>query len=245
MALNRYHVIPDLSRRAVSLELMDNRATDESELFATLKEFNCINRFLSRVPRVLNSTVFADMRIRKVHEVSFLDVGAGGGDAAVWFARRCRRSGIRCTIYCLDIDPRVLRFARNACRGEQSIRFIQADARDIGRLNLKVDYAFSNHFFHHLSDNDIPEVLRAVRETCRYGFAVHDLDRFLAWYIGFSFMSRMFWREGFIRDDGRMSIRRGFRRAELEGYVSAAGIDGAISRSGLGHWLITNLGMGR
>ncbi|MGB7566767.1 MAG: methyltransferase domain-containing protein [Chitinivibrionales bacterium] len=241
MTFNLNHFIPDLSHRAESLELMDDAAADESMLFTTLRDFKYINRFLSQIRRVLRKTVFADIRRRRAREVSFLDVAAGGCDTAVWFTRQCRRLGIKCSVYCLDKDPRALRYAKVACQGEQSIRFLLADARDISRLNLSVDYAFTNHFIHHLSDNDIPPMLRAIHGCCKHGFVVHDLERLVAWYFGYSFIGGMFWREGFTRQDGCLSIRRGFRRAELEGYIERAGIDGIISRSGLGHWLITNI----
>jgi 2-polyprenyl-3-methyl-5-hydroxy-6-metoxy-1,4-benzoquinol methylase len=233
--------IPDLSRRALTLELMDDAATDETMLFATLRDFKYINRFLSQIRRVLSRTILADMLRRGAREVSFLDIAAGGCDTGVWFARQCRCFGIGCSVYCLDNDPRVLRYARAACRGEQSISFIQADARDIGRLGLSVDYAFTNHFLHHLPDNDIPAMLRAIHECCKHGFVVHDLERHLGWYLGFTFMSGIFWRNGFTHADGRLSIRRGFWRAELEDFTSRAGVDSDITQSGLGHWLITNL----
>jgi len=241
MTFNLNHFIPDLSQRAVTLELMDDAKGDESMLFTTLRDFKYINRFLSQIRRVLHKTVFADMRRRGAREVSFLDVAAGGCDTAVWFTRQCRRLRIKCLVYCLDNNPRILRYARNACRCEPSIIFIQADARDIGALNLSVDYAFTNHFLHHLPDSDIPPMLRAIHDCCKRGFVAHDIERLLAWYFGYSFIGRMFWREGFTRQDGCLSIRRGFRRAELEGYIERANINGTISRSGLGHWLITNI----
>jgi SAM-dependent methyltransferase len=241
MTFTRDYWIPDLSRRAESPEIMDDAACDEGQLFVTLRNFEKINRFISQTRRLLRKTVFADIRRRGAREVSFLDIAAGGCDTGVWFAGNCSRLGVKCSVYCLDSDPRTLRYARNVCRSERSISFIHADARDIGRMDLTVDYAFSNNFFHHLSDKDIPAMLCAVRDCCRYGFVVHDLERRLPWYIGFTCMGRILWRDGFTFADGRMSIRRGFRRSELEKFTSLANIDGRITRSGLGHWLITNI----
>ena len=241
MTFNSNHWIPDLSQRAVSPELMDDATADEKMLFSTLKDFKNINRFLSQVRRVLRTTVFADMRWRGAREVSFLDVASGGCDIGVWFARVCGRMGVRCSVYCLDKDPRIVRYAKTVSQGEQSITFIESDARDIGRLGISVDYAFTNHFFHHLPDEDIPAMLRILHNCSRHGFVAHDLERNLGWYLGFAFISGIFWRNGFTRDDGLLSIRRGFRRAELETYAARAGVEVAIKRSGLGHWLITNV----
>jgi ubiquinone/menaquinone biosynthesis C-methylase UbiE len=241
MTFNLDYWIPDLSRRAVSPELMDDAACDEGLLFATLRNFVKINRLISRTRRVLRKTILADMRRRGAREISFLDIAAGGCDTGLWFARHCRRLGVKCSVFCFDNDPRILSYARQACREEPSISFIQADARNLSRMNLKVDYAFSNNFFHHLPDTDIPATLRAMRDCCRYGFVVHDLERHIAWYMGFTLISGILWRNGFTLADGRMSIRRGFKRVELESHVAKAGIDGRISRSGLGQWLITNI----
>lgn len=235
------YLMPDLSQRAIVSEIMDNETCDEEMLFSTLYNFTRINRFIARTRAVLRTTVMQDIRRRNAHEVSLLDIAAGGCDTAMWFARHCRRLGIACSIYCLDSDPRILRYARQACISEPSIKFIQADAREIGHLNITVDYAFTNHFLHHLPCAEIPAVLRAISGCCRHGFVIQDLDRHFFWYLGFVFMGSIFWRKGFTLADGLMSIRRGFRREDLKAYLDEAGIAAPISRRGLGHWCITDI----
>lgn len=220
---------------------MDDTGVDENLLFATLHDFKYINRFLSRTRQVLYKTVIADMLRRKTRKVSFLDIAAGGCDLDLWFARYCRNHGIACTVYCLDNDFRALKFAREACRHEPSISFIESDAREIDGLGLSVDYVFSNHFFHHLSDDDIPDMLRTISNCGRYGFVVHDLERAYWSYVCFTVLAALLYRNGFTFTDGRTSIRRGFTLAELRKHVCRAGIDAEIARSDLGHWLITNL----
>jgi 2-polyprenyl-3-methyl-5-hydroxy-6-metoxy-1,4-benzoquinol methylase len=233
--------LPGLSRREISVELMEDIAADEKLLFETLRDFKGINRLASRVRHVLKTTIIADMKRRNAGEVTFLDIGAGGCDTGLWFARYCRRHGIKCSVYCLDYDPRAHRFASNACRGEPSISFIESDARDIAGLSLNVDYVFTNHFLHHLPDKDIPAMLRAINDCGRYGFVAQDLERHLYWYVGFTVLGSIFWRKGYTFADGRMSIRRGFKRRELEMHVTSAGIKASISRIGMGHWRITNI----
>ena len=232
---------PDISCRAVSSELMDDQTVDERALFVTLNDFKYINRYISKVQQTLRETVIADMRMNKMRTVSFLDVASGGSDTALWFSRYCKSHGIGCTVYCLDNDPRALRYSRYVCRNDPSINFIESDARDLAQLGIRVDYAFSNHFFHHLEDQDIPDMLRAIRDCCRHGFVVNDLERASRWFIGFTILGGLFWRHGFTLADGRMSIRRGFDGAELQQYVIEAGIDATITRGGVGHWRITNI----
>ncbi|MBN1575959.1 MAG: methyltransferase domain-containing protein [Chitinispirillaceae bacterium] len=241
MVFTRDYWMPDLSFRTVSAELMDDTAADENLLVTTLCDFKYINRFISQIRRVLHATVIADMQRRNAHEVSFLDIAAGGCDIGLWFARYCRSRGITCSVYCLDNDPRALKYAREACRDEPSISFIETDARDIGGLGLSVDYAFTNHFLHHLSDEYIPGILRAIGNCSRHGFVVHDLERAYWSYVCFTLLAGILYRGGFTFTDGRISIRRGFTLAELRRYVTSAGIDATITRSGLGHWRITNI----
>ena len=108
---------------------------------------------------------------------------------------------------------------------------------------MKVDYAFANHFLHHLPDNDIPAMLRAISACGRYGFVVSDLERHLYWYLAFTVLGAIVWRTGYTLSDGRMSIRRGFKRNDLERYAAQAGIDVSIERAGFGHWQIKNIGL--
>lgn len=241
MVFTRDYWLPDLSQRAISTELMDDTTADENLLVATLRDFKYINRFISHIRRVLYTTVIADMQRRNARNVSFLDIAAGGCDVGLWFARYCRSRGVACSVHCLDNDPRALKYARKACRDEPSISFIESDARDIGGLGLSVDYAFTNHFFHHLSDDDIPGMLRTISSCSRHGFVVHDLERAYWSHICFTILAGILYRDGFTFTDGRISIRRGFTRDELRRYVTSAGIDSTITRSGLGHWRITNI----
>lgn len=238
---NRNYLIPDLSHRAVTSELMDDTTADEKLLFTTLSDFKYINRFITRSQNVLRKTIIADIMRRKARQVSLLDIAAGGCDIGLWFARYCRKHSITCSVYCLDNDPRAIRYARDACRSEPSIRLVEADAHDIAGLGITVDYAFTNHFIHHLSDNEIPAMFRTIRDCCRHGFVVHDLHRHEIWYLGFTILGSILWRNGFTLADGQTSIRRGFTRTELQKYITDANIDATITRSGLGHWLITNI----
>ena len=241
MAFARSYWIPDLSHRALLSEFMDDITADEKPLFTTLKDFKTINRFVSQTPRVLRETIIADIHRRKASEVTFLDIAAGGCDTGLWFARYCHKHGIACKVYCLDKDPRAIAYAREVCRDEPTLSFIESDVRNIAKLELKVDYAFTNHFFHHLEDHDIPDVFRIIRDCSRFGFVVHDLHRHSIWFLGFTLLGSILWRGGFTFVDGRTSIRRGFKHQELIAYIKLAQVDATISQSGLGHWLVTNI----
>ena len=186
MTFNLNHFIPDLSQRALTLELMDDASADESMLHATLRDFKYINRFLSQIRRVLRKTVFADIRRRRAREVSFLDIAAGGCDTAVWFTRQCRRLGVKCSVYCLDKTARAA--VREGGMSRRTIDTLPAGRRPRYKRSEPFGrFALTDHFLHHLPDNDIPAMLRAIHGCCKHGFVVHDLEFHFAWYFGFTF----------------------------------------------------------
>lgn len=232
---------PDLSRRSARPELMDDPERDEATLCSTLDSFRGVNRFISRTRRLLKRTIIHDLTRRKAASVSLLDIGAGGCDEGRWFVKECQKLGVDCTVYCLDADPRAVRYARDACRSEPSITIIEANALNLADLNLSVDYIFSNHFLHHLDNAAIPVVLRLIGEHARRGFVLQDLHRHPVWYVGFIVIAALLWRRGWTFSDGLSSIARGFTRAELAGFCGKTGVDCRVARSAPGHWCLTNL----
>ena len=239
--LPRAFGLPDFSKRSVRSELMDDPALDENALYETLRSFEAVNRIISRTHALIRKTIFRDIERRKVTAVTLLDIGAGGCEVGRWFARECRDRGIACRVYCLDADPRAVKFGRETCKDYPNVTVMEFDALKLADLTFPVDYIFSNHFLHHLDSSGVRSVMELVGTCAKRGFVMQDLHRHVLWYLGFSAVAGVLWRRGWTFADGQVSIKRGFTRGELLQLCAQAGVRCSVKPSAPGHFCLTNL----
>ena len=230
----------DFSHRSDELEIMDDPASAEDSLRTTLRQFSFINRFFSRTRTLFCRYIFPDILKTGLRQVTILDVGAGGGDFARWCVSFLKRRGIVPRVICLDSDARAIDYLRDACATFPEIKIDHASFFDLDKPDDSIDYVLSTHVLHHVSDAQIPGFLRLAYSIARRGVLIVDLERRLAAYRAFSVFSALFFRKGFTRYDGLLSIRKGFSSEDVRGYIDAAGLNGHVKvrTSALWHLVI-------
>jgi ubiquinone/menaquinone biosynthesis C-methylase UbiE len=200
-------------------ELMDNPACDEGMLIRTIRQFRLINQLFSASRRLIKKDFVSRMQPDRTKPYTFLDIGAGGCDTALWFADYCKSKGFPIRITCLDNDPRIAGYARRIIRKRENIELIQASVFDIPRLP-RFDFVFSNHFLHHFSDSQIPQILDLMKVKTGIAFLMNDLHRSRLSYLGYELFALLFLHRSFARYDGKLSIRRGFTVADLRQLIA-------------------------
>jgi hypothetical protein len=98
---------------------------------------------------------------------------------------------------------------------------------DLLQLALQpVDVITAALFTHHFSQGQLPDVYRAMAGAARRGVVVNDLHRHaLAWaFIWLA--TRLLSRNRMIRHDAPLSVRRGFRAADLQRLRAEPGLGG-------------------
>jgi SAM-dependent methyltransferase len=201
-------------RRETKPELMDDPACDEKMLIRTVRQFRLINLLFSASRRLIKKEFVSRMKPGSTKPYTFLDIGAGGCDTALWLADYCKKKGIPIRITCLDNDPRIARYARRVIEKRKNIELLQASVFDIRTMPC-FDFIFSNHFLHHFSDSQIPQILDLVEEKTGIAFLMNDLCRSRLSYLGYELFALLFLYKSFARYDGKLSIRRGFTTQDL------------------------------
>ena len=79
-----------------------------------------------------------------------------------------------------------------------------------------------------MNDQEILDKLNLLKEQARLGIVVNDLHRNKLAYFLFSIIS-FFINNKIIRDDGLISIRRGFKKGELEYFANQLQIKSDIN----------------
>ena len=217
---------PDLSKRTCEMELMDSLQSDGNQLVNTLKQFRAINRWLTPCHRLINHHFLSLMKADPKRGWTLLDLGAGGGDLPIWLVRRCDALGIKIEITCVDYDPRVVEFLEHRCRPFRNILIVQANAMELTGDDQRWDFVFANHFLHHLSDEDLITILKAVDQVATTKYVLSDLVRSRLSYLAYSAMLPLRLANSFAWHDGRVSIRKAFTIADGNEFITAAGLNG-------------------
>ncbi len=203
---------------------MDRTECDPILLYRTFRQFQWINLFFSRYRSLLSRYIIAEMLNTPDEPRHLLDVGCGGGDIAYWLHRNCRHLGLSLTVTGIDPDARAISFSRHQYGDIPGLEFAQRSLFDLPVEGQNYDYIFANHFLHHLMDDDLMPALRIIEHHCERMFLISDLRRSRLSYLAFSSLIWLFFRSSYIYVDGKMSIRRGFRRDEFAALARQAGL---------------------
>ena len=197
--------------------MLDDPSTPADELRASLDFMVGINRWLGGAAAVID---FLE-RSGAPREFSVVDLGSGSGDIAHAVVRWARRTGRHVRITAVDINPVCLEYAQRRF-GLPEVRFIRHSAFDLAPLG-EFDYAISSMFFHHLTDDRIVELLRAMALQARRGILVNDLYRSRPAFAGAWLLGAMTGRR-IVRNDASLSVKRAFVQEDLERLAREAGL---------------------
>ncbi len=203
------------SRRSGQPEYFDAErpAGEVAEFYRTLAKINRLCRFAqpfqSRLPKLLGESP---------EQLSLLDVGGGDGLLADLLVRWAGGQGWHWRGVNLDTSRQALRLNRSCPNVAGSA--LALPFRDGG-----FDLVVSSQFTHHLAE---PEVVRHLREAwrvCRRALMVSDLHRNPGAYAALALLFRLAGCPREFRRDGLISVRRGWRHAELVRLAREAGIE--------------------
>jgi ubiquinone/menaquinone biosynthesis C-methylase UbiE len=201
--------------RATRPERIDTGDYTHEEFERFLKEIRFINKRLGD-RSALEKTLLADISVRDLKEFSVLDVGAGTGELLGMIAEFARRGERNVHLVGLDLNALSIREIAEESRRYSEISPVRANALDLPFGENSFDYAICSLFTHHLTEEQIQRVLPEMFRVARRGIVVIDLERDpRAWFLYqlFCFVYRI---SPLVRQDGSLSIRKGFRVEEFE-----------------------------
>lgn len=189
--------------------------------YRDLSRFALFSRTVIQVAR----PVFRFARSTPRHgALRLLDLGTGGGDLAIGLARRLRAGGIQAEIHAADRNPRSL--ARATARAMEADVRLQVHAYDAERDSLpaRPDVVVSSLFLHHLTDDGLEALFRAIHDSSAQLAVMNDLRRSRTGLIVASCVVRLTTRNPVVRADAPQSVRAALRPAELRDLAARTGL---------------------
>lgn len=221
--------------RSTLKEEMDSPSFSDRDIHDSFDFIRKVNRFLGGSRTTLRH--LQDFSRTWNHEelITILDIGTGCADIPLQILRWAKKKNFRVRIFALDSNFRTLRHAhqflhihpeihpvRNGV--SNGVQLITADALSLPFKEQSIDYILSAMFFHHLTDDQIINLLRNANQIAKRGIIINDLARHRRAYLWISFLTR-FISNPHVRADAQLSVLRGFKRHELQNYIVNADID--------------------
>jgi ubiquinone/menaquinone biosynthesis C-methylase UbiE len=204
-------------------ELLDAGEGTDEDVRKNLLDLRRINRLLGGT-RVVLDALNASVDGKGVERLSLLDVGTGSADIPTEVHRWCKAHRIEPFVAALDLSERNLRITRKDLSSGAELSFVQADALNLPFEARSFDYVTASLFLHHFRDEDVARLIADFARVARRAVIVNDLVRNLVPYY-FSRVTGPFLATSFLtRNDGPVSVLRGFTAKELGALAERAGL---------------------
>ncbi len=239
--------MPSFARRLDTPEMMDDFSIVDDRLLQALDELRWVNRLLGGYAATMH-VLKPYLKARRGRPVHLLDLGTGVADYPEVIVRWADRQGLDVQVTAIDANPATVEHARRTLarrlppRLARRIRVLVADALALPFGEDNFDVAMAAMFMHHLDDEGAVRLLREMRRVAREGLLVNDLHRHGVAYYGILVPARLLPVSPMFRHDAPVSVRRGFRREELETIARAAGLPRArIAWRPAFRWVLTTV----
>jgi 2-polyprenyl-3-methyl-5-hydroxy-6-metoxy-1,4-benzoquinol methylase len=208
---------------------LDIRSRQEEQMDAPDLDPAVYEKVLHDLARVNRATftawptlAFLRRAVGDAKSFRLMDVGFGDGDVLRAIARWAKKRGIEANLVGVDLNEKSVKAARDATPGGMAIDYRAGDYLDQAG---PWDFIVSSQTTHHMTDDQLLTFLRTMEREARMGWLICDLHRLAFAYWGFPLLARLLMVHRIVREDGRLSIARSFRKADWEDYLRQAGID--------------------
>ncbi len=201
---------------------MDTGAYTPEEYEGCLVELRGINEWLGDA-RSLRCSLLREIAQLNLASFSVLDVGAGSGELLRVAARAARVGKRRARLVGLELNARSVQAMREESRDFDEINAVRGDALRLPFKDDAFDYAVCSLFTHHFVDADVVRIINELKRVARRRVFIIDLHRHpLPYFFYTKIIAKFFLRNRLTREDGALSILRGFRPSELRRLATQA-----------------------
>jgi 2-polyprenyl-3-methyl-5-hydroxy-6-metoxy-1,4-benzoquinol methylase len=204
--------------RSQEFEIMDDMTMEGIELRRTLDLLASINLWLGGNSLTLDGVKKILRSHPKERPVRIVDLGCGNGDMLRQLQKFGTRSGYSFELLGIDANPASIAYAEELSAGLPNVGFRTVNIFSKEFEQLEYDIAIATLFMHHFSDGEITKLVTEIKQRSQMGVLINDLHRSEMAYALFWLISLFFGNE-VARNDGLVSIRKAFRRSDLEMYA--------------------------
>lgn len=205
-------------------EIIDDFDLEGNELIENLEEIRGFNKFLggySAMMSALNKTLF---RLSKNEKYTLLDVGCGGGDTLLEIANEAEKNGHNLELHGADANAFIVQYAQSETNQRDEISIRTGDVFSDRFFEKRYDFTTANLFLHHFSKDEIVSFIKKAKKHTHRAIIITDLHRHFLAYFAFDIITKFLRASHITKNDGKISILRGFTKKEWKEILEKAGL---------------------
>lgn len=201
--------------RSDEAEIMDDFAMEGEILRDALDKIAQINQLLGGNRLTLQGVQNLISKIPKGNEITIVDVGCGNGDILRILADFGLKNHFNFKLIGIDANKFTVNYAQKLSKEYPNISFQCVDIFSEAFAELKQDIILCTLTLHHFKDDEIIQLLTVFNANSSVGIVINDLHRSMVSYRLFQALCFIFRLNTMSREDGLVSILRGFKKEEL------------------------------
>jgi len=213
----------DTTYRSNAPELMDDFAMEGEILRDALDKIASINQLLGGNKVTLQGIKKLLHGVPKNKTISILDVGCGNGDMLRSLAAYATTNQLTFNLAGIDANQFTINHAQQLSKQYPNISYLCEDIFDEQYGNY--DIILCTLTLHHFKDDEIIKLLKAFAQKASLGIVINDLQRSKTAYYLFKALCYAFGLNYMSREDGLVSILRGFKQQDLLKYSRQLGFN--------------------
>lgn len=210
-------MIRTFKERAQEAEIIDDFELSGTEIEQTFDSIEKVNIWLGGNQVFVDSLkkVLRHPALKNKTNLLLHDLGCGSGDGLVSLAKWSRKQQKSIQFLGLDANPFVVQLAKERSKKYAEIKFKTQNIFAEDYVLKGVDIVTFNLCLHHFESGEINGLLQKCKADGVHSILINDLHRHgLAYYL-FYLVCWVFRSPNIAREDGLLSIRKGFKRKDL------------------------------
>lgn len=193
-------------------EIMDDFSLKGEELRDALDKIASINQLLGGNHLTLQGV---KKLIHTKEEITIVDVGCGNGDMLRTLADFANKNNFKFNLIGIDANAFTIDYAKKLSTKHTNINYKCEDIFSEYFSQLNYDIVLCTLTLHHFKNKQINYLIQLFCKQARIGIIINDLHRNIIAYRAFQLICFIFRLNKMSKEDGLVSILRGFKKQEL------------------------------
>ena len=199
-------------------EIMDDFDMKGEVLRDALDKIAKINRLLGGNQLTLDGVKNIISQNPTIETITIVDIGCGNGDMLRTLADYADNLDVKFELIGIDANPFTVNYAKELSLHYPNIKYRCEDIFKKPFEVLHYDIALCTLTLHHFKDEEIIKLMNIFMTNAKLGIVINDLHRSFISYRLFQLLCFVFGLNSMSRQDGLVSILRGFKKPELEDF---------------------------
>ncbi len=196
-------------------ELMDDFTMEGEILRDALDKIAQINSFLGGNTLTLLGVKKLIEKCPKEVVIRIVDIGCGNGDMLRYLANYSLKNNLNFKLIGIDANNFTINHARNLSVNYPDITYECKNIFDNDFQIPSADIVLCTLTLHHFKNDEIMKIMNVFYSNVKQGIVINDLHRCRLAYRLFQLICFVFQLNRMSREDGLISILRGFKKKEL------------------------------